>query len=115
MYTYSCVYTCIYCRLYLASFLFVILDDDVSPNKMETSFSNSVNGSLSLPNTDKPIGQLPIPVTIQRVPSPVATKEIPAVTIEIDPPVPKPNLAAALGHRKKHSRGHSVTKISHLI
>ena len=111
IHTDSCVYTCIYCRLYLASFLFVILDDDVSPNKMETSFSNSVNGSLSLPKTDKPIGRPPLPVTIQRVPSPVATKEVPAETIESDPPVLKPNPAAALGHRKKHSRGHSVTKI----
>ena len=82
------------------------LDDHTSestPKKME----HSLTSETSSPTVTIISARPPLPTSRQRVSTPVInTKEKPPVSVE--PTVPFPT---ALGHRRNHSRGHSITKV----
>ena len=96
------------------------IGDESSPKKLEQSISDGTNETTTVPDIHVPTGRPPLPMTSTSMihkPSSITSKDIPLPTsISVtgppaDPPITKSLPAAALGHRKRHSRGHSVTKI----
>ena len=97
--------------------MFAHIDDESSPNNPEPLISDANDETLTIhtvPEISKsrPVLHVSNMITVPKIDA-MTNNEILSIPLLVpaEPSVTKSMPASALGHRKKHSRGHSVTKI----